>query len=370
MSGVDVVAVRRDLHAHPELGFVETRTTAVIMATLTSLGLHPAVLPGGTGVVCDLGSGPRTVALRADIDALPFQDLTDTPYRSTIDGVCHGCGHDAHTAILLGAAAVLAASPLPGRVRLIFQPAEEKLTGGALGVIDAGLLAGVDQIYALHCDPRLDTGRVGLRVGAITAACDHVDVTLRGPGGHTARPQLTVDLVRALGTVITGLPEALDDQALLVWGATRAGSAPNVIPSVATVQGTLRLLDRDRWAGMEAVLRPLLAEVVAATGAAAELGYQQGVPPVVNDAASVEVQRAAVTAALGPEAVAGTEQSMGGEDFAWYLTHVPGAMARLGVRAPGAPVVDLHSGAFDLDEAALDIGVRYTVALALAALRA
>jgi amidohydrolase len=366
----DVVALRRDLHAHPELGFAETRTTAVILNFLAALRLKPAVLPGGTGVTCDIGSGSPTVAFRADIDALPFQDMTDTAYRSTIDGVCHGCGHDAHTAILLGAAAALAASQLPGRVRLIFQPAEEKLSGGALGVIDAGLLAGVDQIFALHCDPSLETGQVGLRVGAITAACDHVEVTLRGPGGHTARPQLTVDLVRALGTVITGLPDALGDGALLVWGTAQAGAAANVIPSVAVAEGTLRLLDREAWVGMEGVIRPLLAQVVASTGACAELTYHQGVPPVVNDAAAVELQRAAVLAALGPAALAATGQSMGGEDFAWYLTHVPGAMARLGVRAPGTAVIDLHTATFDIDEACLDVGVRYTVALAREALRA
>ena len=188
---LNVVAVRRDLHAHPELAFAETRTTALIVAHLTSLGLAPEVLPTGTGVVCEIGSDGPLVALRADIDALPLTDEKAVPYRSTVDGVCHGCGHDAHTAILLGAAAELAAQRLPGRIRLIFQPAEETVPGGATSAIAAGVLDGVDQIFALHCDPRLPTGQVGLRVGPITAACDHLDVVLRGAGGHTARPHLT-----------------------------------------------------------------------------------------------------------------------------------------------------------------------------------
>jgi amidohydrolase len=371
---VDVVAVRRDLHAHPELAFAEKRTTDVIVAGLRRLGLTPAVLPGGTGVVCDIGDVGPVIALRADIDALPIQDLKSVPYRSTADGVCHGCGHDAHTAILLGAAAELAGAGLPGVVRLLFQPAEETAPGGALSVISAGVLDRVEQIYAVHCDPRLDTGRVGLRVGPITAACDEVEVVLTGPGGHTARPHLTVDLVYALGRVITGLPGLLsrrvDPRASMsvVWGAVEAGRAMNAIPSSGRLRGTVRMFDRDAWDGAEALIRELVAQLVAPTGASAQTSYRRGVPPVVNAARAVAVQRAAVLAGLGADALAETEQSMGGEDFAWYLDTVPGALARLGVRRPGAQAFDLHQGTFDIDEDALAIGVRYTVALAKAAL--
>ena len=207
---VDVVALRRDLHAHPELAFAEHRTTDLITDVLRDLGLAPQVLPAGTGVICELGEteGPL-IALRADIDALPIADQKQVAYRSTVDGVCHGCGHDAHTAMLLGAAAELAPQRLPGRVRLIFQPGEETLPGGALTVVEAGALKDVQQIFALHCDPRLETGRIGVRVGPITAACDQVDITLSGPGGHTARPHLTVDLVYAIGQLITELPAVL-----------------------------------------------------------------------------------------------------------------------------------------------------------------
>lgn len=370
----DVVALRRDLHAHPELAFAERRTTEVVVAWLQALGLTPRVLPGGTGAVCDLGTDGPLIALRADIDALPIPDLKQVPYRSQVEGLCHGCGHDAHTAILLGAAAELVRRPLPGRVRLVFQPAEETLPGGALTVISAGELDGVERIYALHCDPRLETGEIGVRVGAITAACDHVEVELAGPGGHTARPHLTADVVYALGRLITDLPGMLsrrvDPRAALsvVWGAVEAGRAGNAIPMSGRLRGTLRVLGREEWEGAEALVGSLIEQLVASSGVVARTAYVRGVPPVVNDAASVEAQRLAIVEALGPSALADTEQSMGGEDFAWYLDEVPGALARLGVRRRGAAAFDLHQGTFDIDEDALDVGVRYTVALARTAL--
>jgi amidohydrolase len=270
--------------------------------------------------------------------------------------------------------------PLTGRVRLVFQPGEEVVPGGALQVLAGGHLEGVAQIYALHCDPRLEVGRVGLRAGAITAACDHIEVHLRGPGGHTARPQLTVDLVHALGLVITHLSPLLatrvDARAglTLVWGAVEAGRAANAIPRSGRLVGTARMLDRELWQGIEVLVREVIAEIVAPTGAQVETFYTQGVPPVFNDAAAVDIQRAAVVAALGASAVTDTEQSMGGEDFAWYLgatsgrTQAIGALARLGVRGHDAAPFDLHQGSFDIDEAALEIGVRYTVELARTAL--
>lgn len=376
LAPVDVVALRRELHAHPELAFAEDRTTALIVAQLRAIGLHPTVLPGGTGAMCDIGSGEPIVALRADIDALPLIDQKTVAYRSTVDGVCHGCGHDAHTAILLAAARELVAAPPAGRVRLIFQPAEETLPGGAPSVVAAGALAGVAQIYALHCDPRLETGQVGLRVGPITAACDQVDVVLAGTGGHTARPHLTQDVVYALGRLITELPGVLsrrvDPRAALslVWGSVDAGRAANAIPMTGHLRGTLRVFDRDAWDAAGPLVLALVDEIVAPLRVQAATTYTRGVPPVVNDADAVEVQRTAVLAALGPIGLVDTEQSMGGEDFAWYLDTVPGALARLGVRRPGGSAFDLHQGTFDIDEDALEIGVRYTVALAHEALAA
>ncbi len=371
----ELIAIRRDLHAHPELAFAEKRTSDLIAERLRMLGLAPTVLPGGTGVICDIGEGERVVALRADIDALPLPDLKDVSYRSRTPGVCHACGHDAHTAILLGVAAVLAAMDLPGRVRLIFQPAEEAIPGGAVGTVAAGAMAGVVSIYALHCDPRVDVGFVGVRSGPITAACDRLDVHLSGTGGHTGRPHLTADVVYALGRLITDLPGLLsrrvDPRAglSLVWGAVDAGNAANAIPASGSARGTLRMLDHDAWDAAESLVQELVAQIVAPTGAHAEINYERGVPPVVNDLACVEVQRAAVLAALGPPALVDTRQSMGGEDFAWYLDHAPGALARLGVRRPGSTVpLDLHQSRFDIDESALAIGVRFMVHTALVAL--
>lgn len=368
---IDVVAVRRQLHAHPELAFAEYQTTQLIVDHLEAMGLSPKVLPSGTGVICDVGSGDRPlIALRADIDALPISDQKAVPYRSTVDGVCHGCGHDAHVAILLGAAAELTRQDLPGRVRLLFQPAEETVPGGSTAVLEAGVLEGVEQIYAVHCDPRLETGYVGVRVGSITAACDQIDIAFSGPGGHTARPHLTADLVYAVGLVITELPGLLSRRldprggVSIVWGSVDAGRAANAIPMKGMLRGTVRVLDRDAWEAAAPMVCELVPQIVAPTGVVADVTYARGVPPVVNAAVAVEQQRAAVLSALGADALVDTEQSMGGEDFAWYLDEIPGALARLGVRRAGGAAFDLHQGTFDLDEAALDVGVRYTVALA------
>ncbi len=370
-----MIALRRDLHAHPETAYAEHRTTALIVDRLSQLGLSPRTLSDGTGVICDIGASGPIVALRADIDALPLPDAKDVPYRSTVAGRAHACGHDAHTAILLAAAAELVSAPLAGRVRLLFEPAEETVPGGALPLIAAGGLDDVREVYALHCDPRIDVGRIGVRAGPITAACDSVEVTLTGPGGHTSRPQLTADIVYALGRLVTDLPGLLSRRVdprsglSLVWGAIEAGHAVNAVPSTGTVGGTVRILDYQAWDEAEKIVRSLVEQSVAATGAHAEISYVRGVPPVVNDPACVARQRAAILADLGPEALTETQQSMGGEDFAWLVEQVPGALARLGVHTPGGQRLDLHQSTFDIDERALDVGVRFTVALTRAALR-
>jgi amidohydrolase len=372
-----LVGWRRDLHAHPEIAFAERRTTEMIFAQLSGFGLSPRRMALGTGVVCDIGTaaaGAGRIALRADIDALPLPDAKSVPYASRHPGVCHACGHDAHTTILLGVAAVLGSAA--GRadvrmppIRLIFQPAEERMPGGAVAAVTEGVLDGVSAIFALHCDPRLDVGLVGLRTGPITAAFNQVEITLKGAGGHTARPHLTVDIVYALGKLITELPGLLSRRidprsALsLVWGAVAAGSTPNAIPTSGTLRGTLRMLDADLWSELEPTVRELVASIVEPTVAELEVSYDRGLPAVDNDGALVTAQTQAAIAALGRESVSDTAQSMGGEDFAWYLQTVPGAMARLGVRTPGTEGGDLHQAAFDIDEAALPIGVLFTAAL-------
>ena len=375
-TGRDLVALRRDLHAHPELGREEHRTTGVLVERLQEAGLAPKVLRGGTGVVCDVGGdeGP-VVGLRADLDALPLGDEKEVPYRSRTRGVCHACGHDVHTAVLLGAGLFLATQPLPGRVRLLFQPAEELMPGGALDMIAEGWAEGLEAVFALHCDPSLEVGRIGLKSGPITAASDAVQVRVTGPGGHTSRPHNTVDLVHTLATVATGLPDALsrlvDPRAglCLVWGSVAAGVAPNAIPREGVLRGTLRVLDRGAWESTPQLVRRTVEGLVAPYGAVADVTYERGVPPVVNEPGATALLSAAAVRALGPGSVVPTLQSLGGEDFAWYLEHAPGAMARLGVRPPGRERPhDLHQGSFDVDESAIAVGVRVLVAAALAAL--
>jgi amidohydrolase len=377
MTSVDLVEVRRDLHRNPELGRHERRTTSVLADHLSAAGLAPKVLAHGTGLVCDIGTAGPLVALRADIDALPLQDEQDVPYRSTVAGVCHACGHDVHAAVVLGAGLELAGRELPGRVRMVFQHAEELMHGGALDVLAEGWLEGDEAIFGGHCDPALEVGRSGLKAGPITAAADAVEVRLSGPGGHTSRPHNTVDLVHALSTVATGLPEALgrvvDPRAglCLVWGRIEAGRAHNAIPREGVLRGTLRVLDKAAWQQAPELVERVVQGLVAAYGARAVVSYERGVPPVVNYPSATALLAAAVRAALGEAALVPTQQSLGGEDFAWYLEHVPGAMARLGVRPPGAErPLDLHQPLFDADESAIDVGVRVLVEAALAALSA
>ncbi len=378
--GADLVAVRRRIHAYPELSGQEHETAALVADHLRAAGLRPRLLPGRNGGVIDVGSGDRVIALRADLDALPLPDVKDVPYRSTRDGVCHACGHDVHTTVALGAGLALAqlatTGDLPGRVRLIFQPSEENFPSGAPEVIAAGGLKNVAAIFALHCDPRLPVGLVGVRSGPLTAAADHVEVRLSGRGGHTARPQLTQDLVHALGRVIVDVPALLgrrvDPRAgvSMVFGAVRAGEAANAIPQEGIARATVRTLSMDAWRTVPDLITQLVHDVVAGTGATAHVNYIRGVPPVVNDRSATAVLAGAAGAALGVERVVETEISMGGEDFAWYLEQVPGAMARLGVGIPGGgdKQVDLHQGTFDVDERSIGHGVRVMVHTVLGAL--
>jgi amidohydrolase len=371
----EIVTWRRALHAEPELGFAERRTTALVARHLTDAGLEPRTLPGGIGLVCDVGRGSRCVALRADMDALPLPEATGLPFASTVPDVMHACGHDAHTAMVLGAGLALASAPsLPGRVRLIFQPAEEIQPGGAMDMVADGAMDGVDRIFALHCDPRLEVGRVGTRVGPITSACDVLEVRLSSPGGHTARPHLTADLVESLGLLITQLPLLLTRHVdprsgtVLVWGAVQAGEAPNAIPQEGVLRGTMRTGDHATWEALEGTVRTLVAQILAPTGAGYTMSHTRGVPPVVNEEVSTDMLADAAVTVLGPDAACSTDQSSGGEDFAWYLEHVPGAMARIGVWPGHGPMRDLHQPTFDLDERALPFGVRVLTQSALAAL--
>jgi amidohydrolase len=379
----ELIAFRRDLHAHPETGYREYRTTARVLRRLELAGLRPVTLPKGTGLVVDVGDpsvGGPVVALRADLDALPMSDEKTMPYRSTVPNACHACGHDVHTTVLLGTGLFLAAHAaavgLPGRVRLVFQPAEE-IPGGALDVMAAGGLASVQRIFALHCDPSLDVGKVGTRTGPITGACDKIRVKVSGLGGHTARPHLTADLVYALGKIVTELPAALSRRVdprsslSLVWGEVSAGLTHSAIPERGSAAGTVRCLDEQVWHAAPGLLEELVTSVASAYGVAAEVEYIRGVPPAVNEPVSTAIVEAAATQVLGPDALSPAPQSLGAEDFAWYLESVPGTLARLGTRTPGlGGHRDLHQATFDVDERAIGVGVRLMAATALAALRA
>jgi amidohydrolase len=378
-----LVAIRRDIHAHPEVGHAEHRTTQLIIDTLTVAGLAPQVLAVGTGALCDIlpeGSAEQpVVGLRADIDALPIQEANDVPYRSVIPGVCHACGHDVHTAIVLGVGLILTQLREQGLlahgVRLIFQPAEETSPGGALDAIDGGALDGLSEVYAMHCDPRTEVGRIALRTGAITSAVDSVLIRLTSAGGHTSRPHLTGDLVGALGALATTMPLLLTRRVdprsgvSLVWGRIHAGNVTNAIPASGEIEGTLRALSVHGWRDAQQIIASLATQVVAPYGVGIHVSITAGVPPAVNHASGVDRFSAAAKAILGRGTVGTTEQSLGGEDFSWMLQQVPGALARLGVRPVGARTApDIHQSTFDVDEACIATGVKVLTELATTSL--
>jgi len=370
----ELIELRRDLHAHPELSWTERRTTHLAAAQVAQAGWTVA-RHGESGLVADLGEDGPLVALRADLDALPVQDTTGDPWASTVPGVAHACGHDVHTAALVGAARALsevhARGLLRGRVRLLFQPAEEVMPGGALHLMSSGALDDVEQIFMLHCDPTVDVGRLGLRAGPVTGAADRIEVRLTGTGGHTSRPHLTQDLIFALGKVISEVPAVmsrrLDPRAgiSVVWGLVDAGAAHNVIPSSGRVGGTVRMLDLIAWSEAEAMAREAIATIIAPYGVTADVDYRRGVPPVVNEPAATQLLGEAIARVLGVRGWVTTSQTLGGEDFGWYLDRVPGAMARLGTRSPGGPTYDLHQGNLRIDEAATGLGARVLAEAAL-----
>jgi amidohydrolase len=377
--GNDLVAIRRHIHANPELSHHEYQTAAYVARILSAAGLKPRLTGRGNGVLCDIGRGDRVIALRADMDALPLQDVKNVPYRSTVDGATHACGHDVHTTVALGAGLALAQleeqGELNGRVRLVFQPAEESINSGAPEMIAEGALKDVSAIYALHVGPWFQTGQIGVRSGNFTAACDAVEVRLTGRGGHTARPHLTADLVNALAKVVTEVPALLsrrvDPRASLsmVFGAIHAGESFNAIPNEGVAKATIRVLSREAWLAAQETVTSLIQEVVAPTGATVDVRYTRGVPPVINDRLASAVLTNAAAEAIGMENVLEAEVSMGGEDFAFYVEQVPGHMFRLGTAIPGFDgKMDLHQANFDVDERCIGIGVRTLVHTAQAAL--
>lgn len=381
--GEELRDFREQLHMHPETAHNEHQTTSVIFDMLCEAGLRPQRLPHGTGLVCDVGpANSELIALRADIDALPIQDAKgeDVPYRSRVEGVAHACGHDVHTTVVLGVGLFLAelakAGMFNGGVRLLFQPAEEAARDGALKVIEAGGLENVRRVFALHCDPSLRVGRVGLVTGPITASYDLVRVHFRGPGGHTARPHKTGSPLAAAFKAGSDLPALLqrriDPRAgyVLEWSRCNAGTADNVIPRDASLVGSLRCLDPGTREEAPKVLQEGVSSIARMHGVEATLEIERRIPPTVNDEECIEILRTAVGEALGNGAAVPTEQSLGGEDFGQYSarTRVKAALARLGVAAPGEEGLrDLHHGDFDVHEDTIPTGVRVLTWAALLA---
>ncbi|MGI9609941.1 MAG: amidohydrolase [Acidimicrobiia bacterium] len=357
------VDIRRHLHPYPETAWNEIETTQFIADKLSALGLQPHVRPEGTGLYVDVGPGDPVVGFRADLDALGIQEEGTQPYVSQRAGIMHGCGHDVHSAIGYGVAAVLSElDDMRGGVRIVFQPAEESIPGGARILVGEGIHQGLHAMLAYHVDPALEPGKVGLRTGGITSASDRFTVTLEGPGGHTSRPHQTVDMAYAAGKVVVELPwmlrQSVDPREALaiVFGSIEAGKVANVIPTTARLQGTVRVFDMTLWREMATMLEKAVADIVTPLGASFEVNYHRGSPPVINDGAVTAAVREVAVQQLGEDNVVDTHQSLGSEDFAWFLEQVPGSLIRLGASIPGHDV-DLHSARFDVDESCIETGM-------------
>lgn len=364
----EVISWRRHIHRHPETSNNEVETTNFIARTLKEYGLQPQRFPE-TGLMVDIGPDTELgrLAFRADIDALPVTEVTGLEYTSENPGTMHACGHDVHTTIALGLACAMAdyqrEHSLELGLRIIFQPAEEVWVGGATDVIEWGALEGVNSIFAVHVEPKLRVGRIGVRAGAITSATDVVELEVKGPGGHTSRPHLSADVVYALGKVITELPALLSRRVdprtgtVLVFGQVNSGYAPNAMPESGTLTGTMRTADIAIWRDMQNLFSELVDQVLAPVGVEHELTYHRGVPPVLNDDVSTALLASAAQA-IDPKAVVQAPQSSGGEDFSWYLEHVPGSMARLGCWSGEGEQHDLHMGDLNVDERCIGVGVK------------
>ncbi|MCF8709969.1 M20 aminoacylase family protein [Rhizorhapis sp. SPR117] len=366
-----LVALRRDIHAHPELGYKEHRTAARIAAELRAVGLEVHEGIGGTGVVAVLrvGDGPRTLGLRADMDALPIDEQTGLPWASTRPGCFHGCGHDGHVAMLLGAAQHLARDPgLSGTLHLIFQPAEEGL-GGARRMIEDGLFDRFpcERVYALHNWPGLPAGTIATRAGAIMGAADKFSIRIQGKGGHAAQPHLTSDALLAAATLVqqlnTIIARDVEPFASAVLSVTQihGGHSHNVIPDEVRIEGTVRSFDPGVQDRIEQRMGQILRGVEAGFEVSAVLDYDRYYPVTINDADAAE-DALAVAATVGT-AQRASEPAATSEDFSFMLQQRPGAYIWLG-QAQGDGSPPLHNPHYDFNDEVLETGVRLHIALA------
>ncbi|MFT5144127.1 MAG: amidohydrolase [Thalassolituus oleivorans] len=362
--------IRRHLHRHPELGLHEYETSRFIREVLERHGLVVVGPLARTGLYTDIVGdlpGPM-VAYRADIDALPIQDQKTVPYKSVHEGVAHLCGHDAHTTIAIGTALLLSQrrEQLKGTVRIFFQPNEEGMPSGAPLMIRDGVLAGVSAAFASHVDPTLPVGRFGLITGAATASADRFWVTVSGPStGHSARPHQGVDTVWVANQIMSTLYQVVGRRTdsrhgtIIAICRLRAGDAYNVIPQHVEFGGTYRCTFHEDRATIQTLITESALRIAAQFGATVELGFDDGAPPVMNDGALVELTRRSVTKLYGKKAVFDIPiGSMGAEDFAHYLTHVPGMLLRVGTSSGPETSHVLHDSCFDVDEKALGLSAR------------
>ena len=371
-----VVALRRELHEHPELSWQETRTSSRVCKMLEDIGIEYEQGIAGTGVVAELEgeSEGQAVALRADLDALPIHEETGLPFASNNEGVMHACGHDGHTAMLIGAAMLLAQEPsLPAPVRLVFQPAEE--TGrGAQAMIREGVLKGVGLIFGGHLDRHFDTGTIAVTEGAVNASSDRFRIEITGKGGHAARPHETIDavvvgslFVMALQTIVSREVNPAHPSVISV-GHFQAGTASNVIADTATLEGSIRAQDADVRKYLQTAIGRIAQSIAQLHGAAINVEIDEGTPVLVNAPSWVSLAREAAAETVGPKNVVPMPNAnMGGEDFSYYLEEVPGCYVRIGGHKKGTVAYPAHSSRFDFDEEALMIGATYYHRLAILA---
>ena len=363
-----MVQIRRDLHQHPELSWQEMRTADRISSALESLGIEPRRV-GNTGVTADL-AGPDdvpVVALRADIDALPIHEETGLPFASVNDGVMHACGHDAHTGMVLGAAALLVQDgELPAPVRLIFQPAEE-LGAGAAAMVEEGVLDGVGAIFGGHVDRHYPTGTLVIADGVVNAATDEFRIIITGQEAHAARPHEAVDavvvgslIVMAIQTIVSREIDPAHPSVVTV-GRFDAGSAHNVIAGQAVMAGTIRAHEPEVREHLRTSLRRVCDSVAQLHMAHIALNFEQGTPSLINESDMADLARQAGATVVGAEHVRSKVRgaNMGGEDFGWYLPHVPGCYIRLGARLEGREGFPAHSSRFEFDEGVLAVGAAW-----------
>ena len=362
----DVVAIRRQLHQHPELSFCEKDTAELIKRCLASKNIEYQSDVAGTGVVATIHgslSFRPVIALRADLDALPIQETTDLPYRSVNDGVMHACGHDAHTAMLLGTAFILndLRDKFSGTIKLIFQPGEEKLPGGASLMIKAGVLDDVDMIIGQHVYPDLPCGEVGFHAGPYMASSDEVNISVKGRGGHAAKPAERENSLLAAAKIVSELSKLYPEKSgdvLLAFGSFVAAGTYNVIPSEVNLKGTMRTFDEAKRKALKDNILKVSKEVASEFGCEADVFIEQGYPSLKNDIELTNKCSALAKEILGESKVKDLPQLMTAEDFAWYSQKVPACFYRLGTSNPAKGIDSKqHTSSFDIDENSMKIGM-------------